>query len=623
MRTEFDPEFGRWSRRSALASFALILAALAGPAALAQERTACLGGAPGAPSIYIDSSASEVTVFTTDGRAAQRITGICCFAPETRFRPAPPAGSPSASTRSARSSGLTGTAARACCRAAPAKPTSACCQASSISSVRSAATFRWTRPISSPASTAPRRSSRCGRRCAGDCRRAGRARQRLRPAWPAIRTCSRLAGGEAAFRSASVPFQSAPIGSLPPPFRDLAHRVGFRRRLGGLLPADHVCARRQNPRGAPRPHAARLGRLRPRRAALDSAAAVPRRRRPRRSARSSRSRGTASTRPSTGRRLRSQADPNFAPAHVAASYVRQATGDLEGALTFARSAVETSRRTTPMRWRGLPSLQMVIGDRPRRARHRRSALAIERIPLALFVDGLARLAASHYAAAEALFEEAIALDQRGAAAAARPRAWPISGKARPPPAPGRSNAPSPTIRDRASLRTWLGRGLFRRRADQQGSRGAAACEGEPTRRTRHPISSRRCSFTLPNRPDRRAEGAAGGETPAAAPDACYAPSRGLARGRRDARRRLRAASTTCSASTSLRSTKAPRRPMPTRQPGAHRFLADAYRSGPATRSPRRANSALAAPEPAVEDAGAAGTRRCASRASWTRPGQPA
>ena len=30
-----------------------------------------------------------------------------------------------------------------------------------------------------------------------------------------------MAGGEAAFRSANVPFQSAPIGALPPPFRDL------------------------------------------------------------------------------------------------------------------------------------------------------------------------------------------------------------------------------------------------------------------------------------------------------------------------------------------------------------------------------------------------------------------
>ena len=33
------------------------------------------------------------------------------------------------------------------------------------------------------------------------------------------------------------------------------------------------------------------------------------------------------------------ADPDFAPAHIAASYVRQANGDLTGALRFAQDAV--------------------------------------------------------------------------------------------------------------------------------------------------------------------------------------------------------------------------------------------------------------------------------------------
>ena len=102
---------------------------------------------------------------------------------------------------------------------------------------------------------------------------------------------------------------------------------------------------------------------------------------------------------------------------------------------------------------------MIVGNRPAALKTAEHSLAIERTPLALFVAGLARLAAWQYDRAEAYFGEAIMLDpeaplprlglglayiRQGDTAAG---AWEIE----------RAVAHDPR---RASLRTWLGRAYF-------------------------------------------------------------------------------------------------------------------------------------------------------------------
>jgi hypothetical protein len=91
------------------------------------------------------------------------------------------------------------------------------------------------------------------------------------------------------------------------------------------------------------------------------------------------------------------------------SYVRQATGDLDGALKFAEQAADLAPQDAYAVAR-LAEMQMVVGDRRGALATANRALAVERIPLALFVAGLAELAGAHYEKAEALFNEAIALD---------------------------------------------------------------------------------------------------------------------------------------------------------------------------------------------------------------------
>src|ERR1043165_3696985 len=53
--------------RSGMAVLAITATAFWAGAAGAQDRRPCPSGAPGAPSVYIDSSSPEVTVLTTEG----------------------------------------------------------------------------------------------------------------------------------------------------------------------------------------------------------------------------------------------------------------------------------------------------------------------------------------------------------------------------------------------------------------------------------------------------------------------------------------------------------------------------------------------------------------------------
>ena len=153
-----------------------------------------------------------------------------------------------------------------------------------------------------------------------------------------------------------------------------------------------------------------------------------------------------------------EADPDFAPAYVAASYVRQAQGDLEGALDFAGKAAEIGRDDAYALAR-LAELQMTVGDRRAALETANRSLEIAPNPLALFVAGLANLTAWHYAKAEEQFLQGITIDdempllrlglgllhiRQGLTAAGT---WEIE----------RAAALDP---NRSALRTWLGRAYF-------------------------------------------------------------------------------------------------------------------------------------------------------------------
>ena len=164
-----------------------------------------------------------------------------------------------------------------------------------------------------------------------------------------------------------------------------------------------------------------------------------------------------------------KADPDFAPAYVAASYVRQAYGDLQGALDLARKATEAAGSDAFALAR-LAELEMTLGDRRAALETANRSLEIVPTPLALFVAGLANLVANDYGTAEQQFMAAVELNPE----AALPRlglgllyirqgmraegAWQLE----------LALAHDPR---RAALRTWLGRayfdeGLTRKAADQ-------------------------------------------------------------------------------------------------------------------------------------------------------------
>ena len=267
----------------------------------------------------------------------------------------------------------------------------------------------------------------------------------------------RVPAGEAAFRSASVPFQSAPIGALRPPFRDLLvvsnSAVDWAIYYPPILLAKDVRSRPVREAivllssGDYDLASARLDAAgsadRASVAALRTIIAVSRNH-------------IAEAKKWSKEAL--QADPRFAPAHIAASYVHQATGDLEGAISFARDAVSLAPANAYAAAR-LAELYMIVGDRRKALSTANTSLNIKRTPLALFVAGLAQLAAWKYEVSEAYFEEAIALDSE----APLPRlglglTYVRQGKI----AAGTWEFERAVALDpkRAALRNWLGRGYF-------------------------------------------------------------------------------------------------------------------------------------------------------------------
>lgn len=153
-----------------------------------------------------------------------------------------------------------------------------------------------------------------------------------------------------------------------------------------------------------------------------------------------------------------RANPDFAPGYVAASYVRQANGDLEGALDLARKAVEVGEGDAYALAR-LAEIEMTVGDRRAALNTANRSLDIAPNTLALFVAGLANLVANDYGNAEQQFMAAVELNPE----AALPRlglgllyirqgmraegAWQME----------LALAHDPR---RAALRTWLGRAYF-------------------------------------------------------------------------------------------------------------------------------------------------------------------
>jgi tetratricopeptide (TPR) repeat protein len=266
-----------------------------------------------------------------------------------------------------------------------------------------------------------------------------------------------VAPGEAAFRSASVAFQKAPIGDLPPRFRSLivvsSAAVDWAIYYPPILLARDIddpvirhavsLLHSGDYEGA----SALLDRSRPTRdpkaAALRAVVAVSR------------------NRLDEARRwvdLALEAGPNEASSHIAASYLAQASGDVETALHSAEVAAELAPDHAQVLAR-LAELQMIRGQRRRALESAERSLMIEPTPLAFFVAGLGALSASRYETAEARFRAAIELDSE----APLPRlglgllfiklgmtsegSWEIE----------RALAHDPR---RAALRNWLGRAYF-------------------------------------------------------------------------------------------------------------------------------------------------------------------
>lgn len=453
MRAELYPA-SEWRRRLTAATVVwLAMGPLATPSE-GQERRSCLGGAPGAPSVFIDSAASEVTVVTPDGvQVSASRNLLLCPGDEVRtgatgrvairFDEKRTVIRLDGNSRTRVLSGGTGSADVSLMSGL----------LYFVSSVRRHFEVDTPYIVAGIDGTEALVAVR-----PADALAIAAVREGLVSAYDHAEGRGsevKVAGGEAAYRSASVPFQAGPIGSLPPPFRELLivsesavdwavyyppillardpGNAAIRRAVTLLSSGDYEQAERSL--DAAGSSAAT--------AALRTIIAI------------SRNRIAEAERWSA---LALQTGADAAAALVAASYVRQATGDLEGALRFARSAAAADPGDAYALAR-LAELQMIVGDRRAALANAERTLTIARLPLALFVAGLARLAASQYEAAEALFEEAIALDPE----APLPRlglglAYIRRGRT----AAGTWELERAVIHDprRAALRTWLGRAYF-------------------------------------------------------------------------------------------------------------------------------------------------------------------
>jgi len=443
------------SRLPLVAALAWLATLQVDKAADAQERTSCLAGASGAPSVFIDSTASEVTVVTPDGARLNASRNLLlCPGDEVqtgatgrvaiRFDQKRTVIRLDGNSRTRVLSGGTGDGDVSLISGI----------LYFVSSVRRHFEVDTPYIVAGIDGTEAIVAVRPPDRLAMAVVREGlvSAYDRRAPQVGVLK----VAGGEAAFRSQTVPFQSAPIGALPAPFRDLliasdaavdwavyyppiilvrdATSPAVRRAITLLASGEYDRAAAALDAGK-----APAGQT----AALRAIIAISR-----------------NLIPEAERWAEAalQADPQSASAPIAMSYVRQATGDLDGALKFAEQAAELAPQDAYAVAR-LAEMQMVVGDRRAAVATANKALAIERIPLALFVAGLAELAAARYEKAEALFNEAITLDSE----APLPRlGLGLAYIRRGHTAEGTWELERAVILDprRASLRTWLGRAYF-------------------------------------------------------------------------------------------------------------------------------------------------------------------
>jgi tetratricopeptide (TPR) repeat protein len=431
------------------------LASLAG-AAKAQDRGPCPAGTPGAPSVYIDSSSPEVLIMTTEGRQVSAANNLLlCPGDEVRtgatgrvairFDEKRTVIRLDGNSRTRILSGGIGKADVSLFSGvlyflSSVKQTFQVDTPYIVAGIEGTEALVGVDPSQSLAITAVHEgvvdsfehNARRGRHVA-------------------------VHAGEAAYRSAGVPFGKSSIASLPPQFRRLLvvsdsavdwaiyyppimllppKASGTLRQAVDLLSSgDYAPAIRlldQVP-----------GRERAVAASLQTIIAVSRNR-------------LEEARGWSAKAL--DLNPDLAAAHIAQSYVLQAEGALTEAVAAAQRAADLAPHD-PYVVARLAELLMIIGDRRHAIAAAEASIDIEPTPLGLFVAGLARLAAWQYERAESYFTQAMDLD----AEAPLPRlglgltyikrgmkeegTWQIE----------RAVAHDPK---EASLRVWLGRAYF-------------------------------------------------------------------------------------------------------------------------------------------------------------------
>jgi tetratricopeptide (TPR) repeat protein len=437
-------------------ALALVIALLETCSVLAQGRSFCISGVSTEPSVYIDSSSSEVVVVTNDGRQLNALSNfLLCPGDEVR-------------------TGATGRVAirfnekRTVIRLDGNSRTRILSGGTGdhdvsllygilhfVSSVRRHFWVDTPYIVAGIEGTEALVAVQPSKRLAITAVREGVVTAYDRSEGPGGKLA--VSAGEAAFRSSNYRFQSAPIESLPAEFRSLIivsdSAVDWAvyyppillvkdTRDQAVRDAIVLLSSGDYERAATRLNSARKSEEASV-ASLQTIIAISRNR-------------LSEAEKWSARAL--QANQNYGPAHIAASYVRQASGDLEGALEFARNGVKLTP-DDPYATARLAEVLMILGDRPAALETAERSLSRRRTPLALFVAGLGNLANWQYRQSESYFVEAIELDPEaplprlglGLSYVRQARisegAWEIE----------RAVAHDPK---RASLRNWLGRAYF-------------------------------------------------------------------------------------------------------------------------------------------------------------------
>ncbi len=445
-----------WSNIAVVKAVPLFAALVTAGFAQAQDRSRCPGGIPGAPTAYIDSNASEVTVVTVDGQqfSASKDLLLCpgdeVRTGETgrvaiRFDEKRTVVRLDGNSRMRVLAGGTGSA-DAFLLSGVLHFLSSVRRRFEVDTPYIVAGIDGTEALIGvrPSQEMAIAAVREGLVATYD-KTLGQSSERSVPA------------GEAAFRSASIQFQSAPIDTLPEPFRSLLivsdSAVDWAvyyppimfvedTRNRSVQAAITLLSSGDYDRAMIALHAARN--ISPQEYhALQAIIAVARNRID-----------------EAGRHARDAiaANPQFAPAYIASSYVRQAEGEMDAALDQASTAADIAPADAYVTAR-LAELHMIVGNRRAALSTAEQSLSSRRTPLALFIAGLARLAAWEYRNAEALFNEAIEIDPEaplprlglGLAFLRQGRTsegtWEIE----------RAVAHDPR---QASMRVWLGRAYF-------------------------------------------------------------------------------------------------------------------------------------------------------------------